>query len=245
MPLITSVATTFFLLGVSAALAQQITAAAKLSDRPSLLLQPRQHNDAASGSVNVFAAINSCYSSVTGCNIQLSLNSGCSAQYGTDFKQLYCLCTTGYWDAVHECDYCQVTKGVISSSEWTLETSLDDSNCASLTSQYGTSNASDITTTRTGLASATPSVTGGSSTAAATFTALNVPSSTFVITMDGSPTAAVPTLGTTPAQDIASTTSVSSASGDIRSSVIIRLLVAATCVFCLLGVDLVYVAIER
>ena len=234
MPLITSVATAFFLLGVSA-LAQQITPAAKLSDRASLLLQPRQQSDAASDSVNVFSAINSCYSSVTGCNIQLSLNNGCRAQYGTDFKQLYCLCTTGYWDAVHECDYCQVTKGVISSSEWTLETSLDDSNCASLTSQYGTSNENDITTTHgtsTGLTSATPSVTrgGSSSTAAPTATALNVPSSTFVITMDGSPTAAVPTLGTTTAQDIASTTSVLSASGDIKSSASIRLLAAATCI---------------
>jgi hypothetical protein len=114
------------------AVTQQITPAPELSSF-ALALQRRESSiDSAA-----FQWALSCQDEASGCPAQLSLYDACQAEYGTDYYYLYCLCTTGYHEAVHNCDYCSVTRGAIATTQYESEVSLDSQDCSSLSAQYG------------------------------------------------------------------------------------------------------------
>ncbi|KAI4189767.1 MAG: hypothetical protein L6R41_001250 [Letrouitia leprolyta] len=62
-------------------------------------------------SIDYWSAIGICLS-IAPCTSHIALNDACEAEYNGDFKYLYCLCTTGYYDQLTECDACSVSLGI-------------------------------------------------------------------------------------------------------------------------------------
>lgn len=88
-----------------------------------------------------------CFTIAPGCTQQLTLFDACQAQYSSGPKNLYCLCTTGYYSAVTECDKCSVSVGAMASSDLSSEIDLYSMECAEWYSSFGTPNESESKTT--------------------------------------------------------------------------------------------------
>lgn len=134
----------------------QITTAPSVSEYTSALayhslLLERRASKKTSTSLGSADALSYCQESVHGCSYQLTLYDACSAIYGDDLKYLYCLCTTGYHDAVSACDACSVSLGAMPASWMSEDVADGSSQCVSMSSKYGTdTHASNTKTTKAG-----------------------------------------------------------------------------------------------
>ncbi|KAL8721860.1 MAG: hypothetical protein Q9225_001537 [Loekoesia sp. 1 TL-2023] len=89
-------------------------------------------------SIPYWSALAICESAVPGCTQQTDLYEACNAEYNGDFKYLYCLCTTGYYDAVTACDACSVSLGIGSSlAFYSSQVSGYVSDCSKYATEYG------------------------------------------------------------------------------------------------------------
>ena len=120
-----------------------ITAPAQLQPTEGAHLELRQNPSAVSKEASS-SSRKYCYSEPA-CSNELSRYDECTAEYGTNQKYLYCLCTNGYYDLGMECSSCDLQAGIITSINAEM-TSYDSSRCASLAVVFGnaTSTPSDF-----------------------------------------------------------------------------------------------------
>lgn len=140
-----------------------------------------------------------CFSLVSGCSRQLTLFDACQAEYGDDPKYLYCLCTKGYYAAMTECDKCSVSVGAMPSSDLSLEIHVNDMECSSWYSSYGTPNGTESRTTAAG-SKGEPASTEASVTATPKGAARSSASQTETAPSSASPTATATATATTPTE---------------------------------------------
>jgi hypothetical protein len=201
-----------------------ITTAQIITPAPISPLFPRQPRLAPEpqASTNVSGTAY-CFSYIPGCPGQLLLYDDCTSSYGTASMYFYCLCTNGYYDAVHSCDACFVKAGIYSTAFLSAELRLDNADCESLSYEYGPG--ASLTgfggiTFGSGSAAATVPVTvttdvsrtnssGQFSTGTVSPSSLSMPglpTTTFTVTLNGEPTGTVTSI-----QNVPTTTQASSA----------------------------------
>jgi hypothetical protein len=180
---------------------QQITPAPLLSDRFHALRQKRQDTTLPLSVITYGLA---CEHDSPGCSAQLNLYDACKAEWGDDYYYLYCLCTTGYYDAMEACDSCSMTRGAFATSSYSSEVSSHTKQCKSDSSQFagkepngktvgGTkgftaSVSASATSGKDGAESSTPSSTTEHSTGGASSTSAAVNTSDLLGGLIGTPT---------------------------------------------------------
>lgn len=72
------------------------------------------------------------------CTKQISIFDECVAQYGTDLKYMYCLCTAGHEDASNKCSQCKIDAGLETYHSFYSDlASWASRDCASYSVKYG------------------------------------------------------------------------------------------------------------
>ncbi|KAF8251515.1 hypothetical protein K440DRAFT_613325, partial [Wilcoxina mikolae CBS 423.85] len=82
------------------------------------------------------SALDKCYSTGAACQYP-DYYGACQAEY-KDLDYLWCLCTTGYYEAVHSCSSCKVSVGIASAAAVSTWISMDNAACDRQTSKMRT-----------------------------------------------------------------------------------------------------------